>query len=222
MRWRDRFRRATWFAVLGLVTGAALSFAGPLVIRWDEMTLQQSREDSMAHRNRSAFWSQTALVTFLGTTPSTDDGLDKRRRDANRLTFSNGVHVLVTPEPGPVRTWQFFESGWPCTAFWGWAMTESGLPDARDEAGGIVEVPMLRSLSWQIGRIDLPYWPVWSGLAANTTLFALAWWGVIAGPGVLRRGWRRRRGRCPSCGYDLRGLPREHGATCPECGKSSI
>lgn len=47
---------------------------------------------------------------------------------------------------------------------------------------------------------------VGSGLAA-------APWGLLA----LRRRERRRRGRCPCCGYDKRGLPT---LVCPECGNA--
>ena len=37
---------------------------------------------------------------------------------------------------------------------------------------------------------------------------------VLLASGAARRRWRKRKGRCPSCGYDLRGVP----AGCPECG----
>jgi hypothetical protein len=45
-----------------------------------------------------------------------------------------------------------------------------------------------------------------------------AFWGgaafmVWSAPGFVRRGVRRRRGRCVRCGYELKGL-----AMCPECG----
>jgi len=48
------------------------------------------------------------------------------------------------------------------------------------------------------------------------------WWALAAvfaiGPmwraSRIRRWWRRRRGLCANCGYDLRAT----GATCPECG----
>ena len=38
-------------------------------------------------------------------------------------------------------------------------------------------------------------------------------WACMRGP--VRRWWRRRRGRCTSCGYMLYGLPEPR---CPECG----
>jgi hypothetical protein len=51
-----------------------------------------------------------------------------------------------------------------------------------------------------------------SGLYGGTLLLA---WLVVAG--ILHRWWRRRRGRCPHCGYDLRGSR----DLCPECGHST-
>jgi len=33
-----------------------------------------------------------------------------------------------------------------------------------------------------------------------------------------RRRWRRERGECPECGYDMRGS----GDTCPECGAERV
>jgi hypothetical protein len=49
------------------------------------------------------------------------------------------------------------------------------------------------------------------GWPATVMIFVLM---LLTGP--VRRGWRRRKGRCPSCGYDLRGIAAE----CPECGLS--
>lgn len=43
---------------------------------------------------------------------------------------------------------------------------------------------------------------------------SLSWIGVMAAYGPVRRRWRRLRGRCVVCGYDLRASPGE----CPECG----
>jgi len=60
----------------------------------------------------------------------------------------------------------------------------------------------------------LPLRPAWPGFAINTLLFAL----VISIPFFIsawRRSWRRGRGCCPACGYDLRARPDDG---CPECG----
>lgn len=51
----------------------------------------------------------------------------------------------------------------------------------------------------------IPYWP----LAVATGALPLLWF-----PRFLRRAYRRRKGLCASCGYDLRAS----GDRCPECG----
>jgi hypothetical protein len=62
---------------------------------------------------------------------------------------------------------------------------------------------------------DLPCAPLWAGLAINTTFYAAIWWLLLALPRLIRRTLRTRRGLCPSCAYDMRGLAN---APCPECG----
>jgi hypothetical protein len=60
----------------------------------------------------------------------------------------------------------------------------------------------------------LPLGALWPGFVINTLFYAAVLWLLIPGSFVLR-------GRCPKCGYDLRGQPSEDGAGaggCPECG----
>jgi len=64
----------------------------------------------------------------------------------------------------------------------------------------------------------------WFGIIANSLVLSLGGVVILLSPvhvaRVIRQAARRRRGRCPNCGYDLRGQPPEVGAGggCPECG----
>lgn len=61
----------------------------------------------------------------------------------------------------------------------------------------------------------LPTQVIWSGFMLNWILYAFVLFGLMALPGAVKRTHRLRRGRCPDCGYDLRGA---FNAGCPECG----
>ncbi|MEZ6232879.1 MAG: hypothetical protein R3B68_01700 [Phycisphaerales bacterium] len=61
----------------------------------------------------------------------------------------------------------------------------------------------------------LPLIPIWRGLAINTAFYALVWAVVVYALIGLRLLWRRRRGLCPRCGYDVE---RDWESGCPECG----
>jgi hypothetical protein len=64
-----------------------------------------------------------------------------------------------------------------------------------------------------------PCIPILPGFAADTVLYAAAWWLLLFTPLLVFRTARRRcrvsRGMCGACGYDLKGSP---GGACPECG----
>lgn len=76
-------------------------------------------------------------------------------------------------------------------------------------------IPNQRSFLFRsstIGAFQVTWlvFPFWASTALLTLLCATP---VVRGPVV--RQWRRRRGRCVECGYELRGL---RSARCPECG----
>ena len=120
-------------------------------------------------------------------------------------------------EAGPMIVFQKTQAcGWPCAALtWSW-YTEGPDPSAPVltelrsgiRAGG-------QSPGMFAPEKVLPLRPVWPGFAVNTFFYSVLLWLPYGGPSVLRRQIRRRRGRCPKCGYDLRG---DLAAGCPECG----
>ena len=97
---------------------------------------------------------------------------------------------LLTPAP---KFFGALESryGWPCRA-----LSEVKLVHPR----GVAYAPSSKCLTWPGFAVDTAFW----GGAAFVV------WSV---PGFVRRGVRRRRGRCVRCGYELAG-----GDVCPECG----
>jgi len=103
-----------------------------------------------------------------------------------------------------------------------------------------IELP--RDLNRQpiyVQRRALPLRPIWPGFLIDTLFYAAIWFAIFFGFTGAKRFSRIRRGRCPRCGYDLRGqrqavsgqrsevnpphpspLPEGEGvrAGCPECG----
>jgi len=89
------------------------------------------------------------------------------------------------------------------------------------------ELPLMsfRDGSWVVTErvgpeFRLPLSPMWIGMLADSAIFGIVVWLLLAGWSSGRRWLRRRSGRCPRCGYDRAGLA--VGAVCPECGAPAL
>jgi hypothetical protein len=136
---------------------------------------------------------------------------------------------LATNPPRPPKIWgdrpnapilNEFAAGWPMRALW----CESDEPTQDPTTGhaiyshrGGFTLPthiIKDGFTIYLPRA-LPYRPLWTGLFIDTALFSALWSLILLAAPALKS-WRRRKGRCPTCGYDMQGLAAE--ATCPECG----
>ena len=148
--------------------------------------------------------------------------------DSFRLSeFHPSLPKWVQPEPDDAAeqsavVYQVLDArGWPALSM------RSGYQSVRP-VGGPGEARVLHGIAleptpdfdFRIGMFSLiPTVPIWPGFAINTVFYGVIVWLLFAGPFVLRR-WRRiRRGLCPKCAYDLRGTPSDATA-CPECGEA--
>jgi hypothetical protein len=150
--------------------------------------------------------------------------------------FVNGHSRYKTPtgerpySRPPYVNLKIHQFGWPMRAAEWHSHDVSGVPrrveatmrDAVADAAGLrvgVEPPSFIPVGKSYEPRRLPVLPTWPGFAVDPLLYALILWLIVAGPFVLRRLIRIKRGRCPKCGYDLRGaIPGAGGGGCPECG----
>lgn len=120
------------------------------------------------------------------------------------LGYSHFARVDVEPPAAAVVAW-----GWPAPSLVGFKFY--AVPSS-DEAWALRSGRSPESLARSV-----PTSPLWAGLAINSVVFTLPFLFVALLPFAARRSVRWMKGRCSSCGYDIRHLdvPR-----CPECGSA--
>jgi hypothetical protein len=150
---------------------------------------------------------------------------------AAHVSVQRGVAKRITlyiSEPVPPQgayTVSEARSGWPARAMRtvqlqhptgaGSKVDGSSWQTWRPERRWAVRLPSYSMASEFEHRGMLPTAVVPLGFAIDTALFGGIIFLLWCAPPLARESLRRRRGACPACGYDLRGIT---SGTCPECG----
>lgn len=137
------------------------------------------------------------------------------RPRAGRPVAGAGLAFKALPVMSPGspndKTLQVVRAGWPLRCLQG----ERTIIGGQSRLVSLVEPPR-RVLALGVKPMRLlPLRPAWGRFALGLVFWAAVLWLLIPGPLYARRLVRRRRGRCPGCGYDVRG---DFTQGCPECG----
>jgi hypothetical protein len=179
---------------------------------------------------------KNSLLGMVGTKPAPDPGVpttpegwlqlqrDQRKDDhrAVPLRYSDAPPSWGTfarggsPSPG-VEGGADHGFGWPRPALWYRVNGKflRNLAMATGIEGGVLVRGgaglSMRSYDFRA----IPLRADWPGLLADSALLAGLWGVILFAPRLVRPWLRRRRGRCPGCGYDLK---HSLASGCPECG----
>jgi hypothetical protein len=187
-------RRRSWFRRLGtLVICLLLGVVLTVWVAWTAMLVPA------AHSKRAGAW--TAISSRRGTAIASSQHLGATRT----------MRMVRLSVQGEVTYSTDIWSGWPADAM-GYTLEFGAAPYA---VRGALTPP--HRLIPKDGLVRdshlLPLVPLWPGFVIDTLVYTALCWLLFFSPFTLRRIIRIRRGRCPACGYDMRGLD-----ACPECG----
>jgi hypothetical protein len=186
--------RATLCLILGAITTVAVAWTCAAGSR---LRTRHYEEAPALTGNLANLWPHDYPWHFLGLEKSRGIGIQH-----SRLSAGSGIGWMALR----------LDAGFPCLA-----MTGRCHMTTRDYVvhwTGLWNPPT--TLLGDV-HLALPLEPIGPGFAIDTLFYAAIWGGVLFGFASAKRAIRRRRGRCPMCGYDLRGAP-GLAAGCSECG----
>lgn len=142
------------------------------------------------------------------------------------LPFGHEEFARLRPPAGflsakstvPTETLGYQTAGWPVRCVYGakWYYEHAIDPPFRSVGLRPVKITIPNGKAPAIRQWDIPFLPIWSGLAADLSFHGLLWSIPFVCIPALRRHLRGRGGGCPNCGYDLGATPSDQ--PCPECG----
>lgn len=214
---------------LGVVTTIAVSWLCCVDVGTNRTPMSLSRADltngewvSISRRERFGAVSLAAvncsIVSAMSDAEVPVDNLVPGWADEELLGWTRAKQVAALPS-GAARA--VLATGWPWVSMWSsydqqpgggywWFKSHSGIKVSAAPAN-----PDYRSVL-SPRELALPLRIVPGGFALGVLFWAALWWLVLFGRRAAVRFVRIRRGRCPACAYDRRGLGPD--TPCPECG----
>jgi hypothetical protein len=199
------------YGVAGVVAAYAVAVGGPVVEARIRVQLARNEYDRAEFRAVSEGGDELVLVVRSAWVWSSVNTLRWRTRpdmiprgspppwvDLSLLR----QQLMSSTQEYPLPNVMWWGGGWPVNATYAYVVD--------DEWTGAF-----------LSRWALPARPYWPGMALNAGIYGvmllIAARALSAAAGTVKRIFRRSRGSCVACGYDLRGSP---ASTCSECGHS--
>ncbi len=209
--------RSALRALLGFLTTIAIAWACAAFV---PLPTGPPREDVVAHADGTTEWriEQRAFGrSRINYVRGSTDAMGGANEQGNGLIVPllDAFSILRPDDAGSLE-----RSGWPLHAFScrsnqlaiaSDTMSFTITMDETDLVGGILVASSTTTQPWRA----LPFQPKWCGMVLDWLIYTGAWMAIFLGLPQLRAWLRRTRGRCPRCGYDLRG---QLSSGCPECG----
>ena len=231
---RQRWRSATICGILGLFTTACVAWGCALFINPHSEDDRNQGEGGVTADPGYNFWSveryeRAGACVFVSWwyDPDVRIGIGGYfpEGDPHPLIPHWGWFLLPPIAPTTIGTEHVRivdGRGWPFLALWSGIASENqssaqpNLATIRTVRGIALATPSIHPRAKTANRV-LPYAPVWTGLIANTLLYAVAWLVAFVAwlqAASFRGRWRIARALCPNCGY-----PTGTNPICTECGK---
>jgi hypothetical protein len=206
-RWRSAVRWLLPCIALGALTAVLLAWAltnlGPYLIP-EESDYVEHYAPSGAEWARFDCFGGRAFDLF--STPT--DPAAAKRRFAARPDVTPAEPPSFAAVPGADDEAALTEMrGWPAVCLYF---------NAFGHRNGGETTRLLVKLTPRGGRVGLPFGVYWPGMILDIAFYTVPFAALRFAIRARQRSRHRRAGRCPSCGYDRRGIPPD--APCPECG----
>ncbi len=199
------------FGLLGAIVNVALAWT---CAAYGRLPLGQRSWDTDALLY-CVYWRTATAERFYVRRDSRVLALPKEVRPPTAVAFPSWARAFLEPPFETEMDHRLVEArGWPLLAFCG-GVRVFVAEDAIEKSYAIPLV-QLNSKTLSVNSRFFPCHPLWTGLVANSLLYAAMLWILWLGIGILidfRRMLRVHRGICPVCSYPIGNQP-----MCSECG----
>jgi len=152
-------------------------------------------------------WKCPGSVMLAAGLNALDESTEALNTDDSRIPHWSRMHELPSVQSGRWFMKHDLAAGWPLLSMYLYQDMEMDPVTAK---------PLSQVVHGGVTDFQFPYYVIPEGFIVDTMFYALMLWGPFGIYYACRHVFRRKRGLCVKCAYDLRGA--DH-LQCPECGR---